>query len=514
MATKFVSVTRGNDATGDGSAANPWQTIKKAIGPTPAFILDVSNPNTLYIEPGVYREALDMSVTPTSAGPLAIKGDYDGAGFAAGGYATPVKGLVDWRGWSDDLTPIAAYCLGASNKSFTTVERIRLVVGGTDVGAITATNGASNWTISDCSILSGAGTGQGCCLNFAATAGSPLNATIQRCVFYTFASGAGAVKITSPLNSADWSLNVNIVNCVSRGAGALLFLYQSGGAGSFIAGGVNVQNCTVLGARSNGVSVYYNSTIVPASPVGVYDGAFISCNLIAAASGQIVEDGNVFTLGPANTLVTAGTHSKFNVCPAVSLGDERIAGVDPQPDLEPSASSPLLAAGNYGTVPTDDLWGKTRPATASAGALEIDVFSSGGGGGGGGGEAGTIQRGQAMVYQGDFGVGQRVVAGFGTAATLTAGAAKVVRDDDVESAAGVTLEVDRGSNVGRNAVAVDTGADPTFYADNHDYEVWLTAGTVSSASAVGPIGSFSLRNRPAETKSVAFNTAGIKSVGG
>lgn len=141
--------------------------------------------------------------------------------------------------------------------------------------------------------------------------------------------------------------------------------------------------------------------------------------------------------------------------------------------------------------------------------------STGGGGGGGGTAALVTPEGDEMSYLGDFGVGQIVVLAPGTGGTLASGAAAVYRDGSAKSTAGVAVAADVDGKTGFNVVTVDTGADPTFYVDNHDYKVVFTAGTVGGNSVVGQVvGSFSIRNRPAEVKSVAFDTSGIKSVGG
>lgn len=514
MATKYVSVARGSDTTGDGSAANPWKTIGHAIGGTPAFALDTAAANTLYVEPGVYRETITLGVAPTSAGPLAIRGDFDGAGFLAGGHASPTTGLVDWRAWSDDLTEMSASNITASGKNYVSVSRVKFTGANVGSGAISSAAGGASWTFEDCEFVSGFAASCGNCMTFTASAGVPLNLTVQRCKFHTYYYDNGAILIFLPMNATDWSLGVNIVNCLFQGKNPALMIYMQNGSGAFLAGGVSFQNCTVEGSYNHAVLAYLGTTTVPSSPVAVHGCIFVDGDLNALASGQIVEDGNVFSSRAANTLVAAGANSKFGVCPALDFGDDVASGLHSHAVGMPAPTSVYTAFGNYGTTPTDDIYGNARPATASAGCVEYATFSTGGGGGGGGGTVGVLNLGASMGYSDDFGVGQKPTFPFWTSASLTGGAASVLRDDGVESTEGVTIEVDRASTTGRNAVVVDTAADSAFYIDNHDYEVSLTAGTAGAASAVGLIGSFSIRNRPAPVKGVAFHTAGIKSVGG
>lgn len=511
MATKFVSVARGSDSTGDGSASNPWKTINKAVGSGSAFMLDTGAANTLYVEPGIYRETIVVGVSPSSSGPLAIVGDCDGAGFTAGGYSSAATGLVDWRAWSDDHTALTAPCIQAgTNTSFVTVEHVKFIAGDTGSGAAYVSSG-TNWTFVDCDVIGHYGLSRGNLIRAAVVAGVNLNLVVDRCTFNAYSTG-GMVTVTADTASADWNLGVVIRNCLMRGPGYGVQISAGAAGGAKLAGGVAVQNCTII-TGNYGAYVYNGQTYVPPSPVVMNGCVLIIASLRAGALGQLVEDGNLVLNTSEHTNVSHGSNSVYGACPAFDLGDGRLTGQALAPLFTPSAVGPAVGFGNFGTTPSVDLWDLPRPATASAGALEIDVIG-GGGGGGGGAVAGTVNLGVAMSYLGDYGRGQEVVAPFGTASTLADGTAKVLRDDDVSSTAGVVVAVDRGAATGLNAVKVDTGADAAFYVDNHDYEIWMTAGTVGSDSAAGLIGSFSIRNRPAETKAVAFDTSGIKSVGG
>ncbi len=67
-----------------------------------------------------------------------------------------------------------------------------------------------------------------------------------------------------------------------------------------------------------------------------------------------------------------------------------------------------------------------------------------------------------------------------------------------ESATGVSLTVDFDSRTGFNHVRIDTSADTTFYSLATDFDIVITAGTVSGVSVVGEvIGHFSILNRSA-----------------
>lgn len=109
-----------------------------------------------------------------------------------------------------------------------------------------------------------------------------------------------------------------------------------------------------------------------------------------------------------------------------------------------------------------------------------------------------------MSYLGDFATGSIVYGKFTTVDTggipfTLAGtpALSVYKDNSTtESTAGVTLTVSLDSRTGMNQFTIDTSSDGTFYAAGHDFQVVITAGTVSGSSVVGyVVGEFSIQNR-------------------
>jgi hypothetical protein len=371
MANCYVSARRGDDAAGDGSATHPWRTIARAIGPSPAFALDPASPNTLYIEPGVYREAVALGVSPTASGPLAIVGDSDGAGFAAGGYPTPAAGLVDWRAWSDDVTPIAGNCLSASGRGYVELRNLKLIGGGDAYGCVNCLDSVG-WSIRDCIVASGYMAGIG--LYFRAVVGAALDVTIERCTLHSSTNaGNGVITFQVPLDAAEWPLGAVIRNCLFIGASYGVQFYAAGGSGGHLGAGASIQNCTfdvpLWALKGYGAAL--------ASPIRVNGCVCLGCSLYTDAAGEIVEDGNVFMQSPSNhnTNVAAGAHSILRACPAFDLGDGRLTGLPYRHPMTPSAAGAIVGFGAYGAAPADDLAGRSRPEGAgstapSAGCLE------------------------------------------------------------------------------------------------------------------------------------------------
>lgn len=370
MSNYYVSNARGSDSTGTGSASNPWKTIGKAIGSSPAITLSGSG-DVLYIEPGLYRETLVLSLSPTSSGPLSIVGDVDGAGFRAGGYAGAATGVVEWAAWSDDATQISGNMLQGNSASYVTVSKIKFTLG--DGTCINVYGNQTDWTVRDCVFI-------GCNNNFQAgvyfsnpNPGAAGNFTVDRCKF--IGTGYG-VRLTLTRAATEYNANVLIRNCwLNCNTGVFIRPTSSGAA---LASGVTIQQCTFI-TCATGVDVYQTAVSL-SSPLSISGCIFFRGNNgISATSGvtQVADDYNRLTQCNYNN-VTPGAHSVSSARLSLNFGDEMLVGDAPRPEGEPSDGSSALAFGTVGTAPTYDLYGKTRPGTPACGALERDDFPTGG----------------------------------------------------------------------------------------------------------------------------------------
>lgn len=364
MANYYVSAARGDDSTGTGTATNPWASISKAIGSSPAITLSGTG-DTLYIEPGIYRELVVLGLSPTSGGPLAIVGDGTGAGFLAGGYTTPATGNVEWRGWTDDVTPTtSAELLSASGKSYVAVKNIKMIGGNGATGqsCFYIAGTFSNWDFEDVQFF---GSGTRAIVGTAdAVVGAALNVTFKRCdVLSTAASSTYiGIRIRAPLTAtAEWDLNVLFQNCNFFGSADAIQYVTNAGSGTLWGTGIKVQQCGFFWC-TRGFRVASNPTITTPSSVYGCLFAYSSACITATTAGQIVEDGNTYmACSTPLTNVSAGSNSQAVACPAFNLNDSRIFGGLLRPAFEPSAVSPALGMGNYGTPPTVDILNRVRP---------------------------------------------------------------------------------------------------------------------------------------------------------
>jgi hypothetical protein len=377
MATYYVSANRGSDLTGVGSATNPWKTIGKAIGSSPAITLSGSG-DTLYIEPGIYREVVSLGLSPTAAGPLSIVGDCDGAGFLAGGYASPATGLVDWRGWTNDSTPLgSSACLNVVGKSYVTVKSLKIVGASNTSKSCVYLNGAAlNWTFQDCVFVSCVN-GAAVVIEITAAAGQAWNHTIERCDFVATGGGGYGLRLLAQQNPTEYGVNTLVQNCRFLGGSiGLNIAVTGGGSGSALATGITVQSCTGLFCTTF-ADIYGATAVNPTTPIGVY-GCYVglcSTGVKANNTTQVVENGNILYVTTPRSNVNAGAASITSAAPAIHCDDGRLTGLPSRPFGEPSEVGVIGGWGNYGNVPTVDLSNRNRPEgysspKAAAGALE------------------------------------------------------------------------------------------------------------------------------------------------
>lgn len=371
MSDYFVSASRGSDSTGDGSAANPWRTIGKAIGSSPAISLPASGGATLWIEPGVYREAVTLGLSPTASAPLVIRGDFDGAGFAAAGQTNLKKGALSWRAWSDVTTPLALPCLNVAGLSNITIKRVKFLGGqvGNGVGSCVHASGATNLTIQDCVLAAYPSTNR-YALELQSTAGAAINATVERCVFKPTVNTNPALRIRGEKQATGYGLNVAIKACVFQGGYSQVVL-ESTGSGAGLAGGIAIQNCTFIDPNQYSCLAYNGDATVASSPrVMIYDSILIGGGIRAGHVSQAVEDGNSFTNALRTNVEIGGNSDPGPVEPSLNFLDEVAGGLALRPFFEPVAGAGFLGKTARGITPEFDLLGRPYANPPSRGCLE------------------------------------------------------------------------------------------------------------------------------------------------
>lgn len=364
MADYYVDANGGDDSTGDGSAVSPWKTIGKAIGSSPAITLSGSG-DILHIKGGAYYESVSLGLSPTSGGPLTIVGE---------------GGLVEWFAWTNSTTPATSAALEASNQSYVTLRNVRMIggVGSGAAGSCLNVAGAwSDWTVEVCEFIGGVSSSRPKALAFASTSAAALNLIVRRCDISAICHSNTFIGlyIQTQLSATEYDIGTVVENCILRGGSAGVTLQQSGGTGTAWSTGLRVQQCTFANVY-RGVLIASSPTLT--TPVGVYGSEFVGCSVGVSAnvSGQLVENGNYFFCTTARTNVSSGANSDSSSAPRYNIAVERLTGDNPRPFAEPLLGSPLIGTGNYGTPPTVDFYGQTRPSPPSIGAVERDTFGA------------------------------------------------------------------------------------------------------------------------------------------
>jgi len=215
MATYYVRNDGNNANTGTGPATNQaWQTIAYAF----ANMTLTTGVNTLYIAPGVYRESVTLTVTPTVSNTLVIAGDPTASQFS-GITADQVRitGAVN-----DSSTSATGTRINTNAKSYITIQDVVL-------------EGATSQTVSTF-IISG------------------TNTTINRVVVYgVYYAGtpAACLEIETPnTTNNEISVKNSIIFGGSIGIRIRLPVSTSG------VSGVSVQNCRVICGHYNSTGIY------------------------------------------------------------------------------------------------------------------------------------------------------------------------------------------------------------------------------------------------------------------
>ncbi len=395
MTTYYVDYTNGSDSNNglgpDASHATnkPWKTLGKALG---ASGIGTAG-DTVAVAPGVQRERVTVSVTPTVE--TTVVGDWTNAyGFKTSSGVRVAPGPVAWSAFETNDTSLpsaSAAVVNLNGKSNLTFKNILFVSGraptnGSCVDATTATS--SNITFNDCDFF-----GPGFS-SFSTTAGMirvaggrnvALVWRFNRCIFFSSTNATGIVFVESTPDTADFDIDVQVNNCLFHGMWNRCIYHAASSAGVFKAGGINVNACTFSGCNTAACATI-TTTCSTSIPMTVNNCLIMgNSGLVAATSGQITSDYCINTCSTRTTLVTpTNTNTDGALAIAMHFGQFMKRGGYGRFPFTPfltGTGSGLTGFGAGSSPPSTDILNRVRPSGAQSlnitpGCVEIHDYAT------------------------------------------------------------------------------------------------------------------------------------------
>lgn len=363
MATYYIRTPAngGSDAAAGTSTTTAWATFTKAFSAS-----GFTSGDTVYVEPGVYRETVTaLNTSPTTR--AFVIGDYDGAIFGTAGEVR-LSGFLT----TDDASGTGTTLLNLNGRDNITIRGIRLE---SVSRCIDVPTGSTNIDIEDCVLIN---QNQGT-IAMSSGASVALGCNIRRCIISGLSDG---ILIVPNLGGgSDWNLNLNIENCVITSTLNRGIFFSSANSGR-VASAITVENCTIRSAT--GIQAAANAYGTGPAGITVTNTLFYQCQtgISAGTSGQVSENFNRFTMcsTPTSNIATNGANTNLGGNLSIDMGRSFLFGIDPRtPWYMPYVTNIINGDGTATGTPTDDVHGTTRPAPPAIGASEqTTLYTSGG----------------------------------------------------------------------------------------------------------------------------------------
>jgi hypothetical protein len=366
MAIYYVRLD-GNDANiGTGSTSyEAWRTIQKALGAT-----GIGSGDTLYIAPGVYREAVTIGGTYSTT--TYITGDPTSSQFSG-----VAAGEVRITGFSSDasstsigtvITATSKNNLYWSNIFFQNQNRV--------IDATTSTG----WTFEKCYMQSiraiGATAANGSTISMSTTAGTALGLTCTKCIF----DSAFCFFLTIPKHTATYDSGMTWTDCFFNVPNNIVYpaaIYTFPGAGTVFPTGGVVTNCTFIGGSTGVGTIVHEYGWNSTTPFAVKNclhlgaGRFLNC----ATSGAMVETYNRYPNATLTGVTASGTSSSGGIY-GNDLGYSTLVGLPSVYAYGSTFGSVNTGFGVSSAAPTTDMFGVTwTGATPDVGAVTYRSLS-------------------------------------------------------------------------------------------------------------------------------------------
>jgi hypothetical protein len=359
MATYYVR-TDGNDSNaGTGSATNQaWQTIAYAF----ANMTLTTGTNYLYIAPGVYRESLTLTVTPTASNTLVIAGDPTAAQFSG---VTPNQVRVTGAADNSSVSTFGVTRIDTNTKPYVTIQDLVLegsASGGAPVLLISGTNTIVNRVVVY-GMLTGGSIGSNIQVEAPNTTGNAI--TIRNS---TIIGAAYGMRLRSPVVTSGIS-GIAVENCrILTGFGSTSYgIYIQPTSGTTMAS-VFITNCYIHGGsagiyfeRGNTTNTHtVQNCIISACGTGIN----------AFASSTTTQQYNIINAATTLTNVPTSVTTVYSDFLGIDLTQNLLQGFGSIAPFGTLLSSRNTAFGTASNAPVTDAYGITwTGATPDVGAV-------------------------------------------------------------------------------------------------------------------------------------------------
>ena len=350
MATYYVQPNGSNANTGLGASnAQAWQTVQKALGAT-----GIGSGDTLYIAPGIYREAITIAGTYSAT--TSIIGDRTASQFSS-----ISAGYVRITGLASDALGVSTSVgnFTTNGKSYLTFDSLWLE------HKITVAASSTNITFIRCQITTTfqptpSVTGQSVL---------QITTTGQSAILFDKCYIQGGVYIDGSGTATTTRFNACLVELASVSEGGFEFVNSGAPAMTF-------SNCTIFGGMRaqvfrgysppSGAASIYNCLIVP---------DYCTPTLGSNNAGVFVEDFNAGYI--SRTTVAAGLNSKQLYHRAFTHTPIYINPIDAATiPYTPLTSAALIGAGSATYSFGTDYFGNAWGSPPSIGAMELKTYST------------------------------------------------------------------------------------------------------------------------------------------
>lgn len=336
MTTYYVGPGGNN-----GNAGTSWATRKLTLNG--AEDIPVVAGDTVYVGAGTYRETLTCDVAGGAGTPITYIGDVFGANTDG------VGGFVRVTGSDDDQSATRNYGIDTNNKNYRTFRGF--VVDGCAQRGIQIFG--DNVIVEDCAFMHNNQYG------IYRVSGS-TDLIIRRCwVMWNMITG---IQISASVTEDN--TNILIENCiVSMNPNSNI--YNNG------VGGLTINNCTIVGGYRGVRQVL---ALNPGQTSAVYNSQIIYCldGLFADVAGDLVEDYNNLrnnTTDRTNVAVGANSVSYLPMMKPPFLQQTRQYIWNPIVPADWSSLASIVGSAEA----TEDIYGFTRAANSSYGAVQYNA---------------------------------------------------------------------------------------------------------------------------------------------